>query len=102
MLKFLNRKSKIAVRAEIYEDMSTKSVIHKQVEVVTCTKHNATATVIGCKASTPSTDPIFVGTSCSEDTEITHPTEQNTVNKGASFHPTSTDPMRSDFIIVMA
>ena len=71
----------VTIFAEIYEDMSTQSVIHKQVEVVTCTKHEETATVIRCKSTIASEDPQIPVQNCNEE-PINHPQEMNTVNKG--------------------
>jgi|GEM_PF-2863244 len=72
----------VTIFADIYEDMSTKSVISKQVQVATCTKDEDIAVVIDCEVTTPSTTPVPVGTGCEELSDITHPQEMNTVNKG--------------------
>ena len=72
----------VTIIAEIYEDITTKSIIKKQALVATCTKDAATGTVIECKATSPSQDPVFVR-NCSE-VRIEHPQEMNTINKGST------------------
>jgi hypothetical protein len=73
----------VTIIAEIFEDLNTKSVISKQVEVVTCIKMNSTGVIVECNLSIPSQDRIPV-TNCSENTDITHPQEMNTVRKGST------------------
>jgi hypothetical protein len=72
----------VTIIAEIYENISTKEVISKQVEVITCIKEESRGRVFECDLSIPSTDRIPV-TNCTElPTE--HPQEMNTVRKGAT------------------
>ncbi len=73
----------VTIIAEIYQDLNTKSVISKQVEVVTCLKDPATIKVLECKLSIPSQDRIPV-TNCSENIDNTHPQEMNTIRKGGT------------------
>jgi hypothetical protein len=72
----------VTIIAEIFEDINTKTVIGKQVEVVTCIKMNATATILECSLSIPSQDRTPVA-NCSES-PIEHPQEMNTISKGAT------------------
>ncbi len=72
---------------EIYENIVDREVIATNVLVTTCLKEPAFkssggATVIDCESYTPSSDPIPVGSTCHDHTDITHPQEMNTVNKG--------------------
>ncbi|MGH9923569.1 MAG: hypothetical protein ACRD38_12545, partial [Nitrososphaerales archaeon] len=80
----------VTIYAEIYENMTSKSIIAKQVRVVTCVKLDVTDTdgggiVVGCDTYKPLTDFIPVSF-CTELTGqlgyLTHPQEMNTVNKG--------------------
>ncbi len=77
----------VTIIAEIYEDLNTKSVISKQVEVVTCIKDPVAMRVMECALSIPTTDRIPV-TNCqeltvNEEISITHPQEMNTIRKGS-------------------
>jgi hypothetical protein len=72
----------VTIFVEIYEDLNTKTVISKQVEVVTCIKRSEVIQVLECNLSIPSTDRIPV-TNCTES-PVEHPQEMNTVRKGAT------------------
>jgi len=66
--------------AEIYENMATKSIIRKQVEVVTCVKDEDAATVIGCKVNnTVGKDPTPLVDCFVEDDLQEFPMEMDTV-----------------------
>src|SRR5574341_60399 len=67
---------------EVYENITSQEVIETNAISTTCLKDESTATVIDCESDDVSTSPVFVGSNCSEDTDITHPQEMNTVNKG--------------------
>ena len=71
----------MTIIAEIFEDMDTKSIIKKQVFVITCIKEPESVTVIGCHSDIPETDVAIVR-NCSEE-QISHPQEMNTVTKGS-------------------
>ena len=68
--------------AEIYENMTSKSIIRKQAEVVTCIKDPKQADVIGCSMTIPSTNAVPVGSKCVAINDFANPQEMNTVNKG--------------------
>jgi len=93
----------VTVIGEIYEDVSTKSIINRQAEVITCMKIEETGQVIGCETESVPADPTIVR-NCFEDPFFildlsiisgpiltiplgieftTHPQEMNTVNKGS-------------------
>ena len=93
----------ITVFGEVYEDISTKSIISKNAFVVTCMKDGGGAQVIGCESAPIPTGPVPVRncaeaaspivTIVFEPTEdivaeiaiplaVEHPQEMNTVNKG--------------------
>ncbi|MGH9877589.1 MAG: hypothetical protein ACRD5H_08120 [Nitrososphaerales archaeon] len=67
---------------EIYENIDDREVIETNAVATTCIKDAFTATVIDCESYKVSTSPVFVGSNCGEETEITHPQEMNTVTKG--------------------
>ena len=78
----------VATFAEIFENMTSKSIIAKRALVVSCAKLDITSgdgggVVIGCDTYTPKTDFIPV-TQCFDITDnyLEHPQEMNTVNKG--------------------
>jgi len=66
---------------EVYENITSQEVIETNAFSTTCIKDAGTATVIDCESAEVSTSPVFVGSSCEEET-IDHPQEMNTVNKG--------------------
>jgi subtilisin len=66
----------VALFAEIFDNMATKSIMKKQAESVRCMK-NIDGTVIGCSKSTPSQDSLAVS-NCSKEF-LSHPEEMNTV-----------------------
>ncbi|MEM2760622.1 MAG: hypothetical protein QXU32_02705 [Nitrososphaerales archaeon] len=68
----------VTLYIEIYENMSTKSIVRKQAEVIICAKIEDTAAVIGCKREVPSNQSVVLQL-CDEVTEIEHPMEMNTV-----------------------
>ncbi|MFY3739837.1 MAG: hypothetical protein HMLIMOIP_000256 [Candidatus Nitrosomirales archaeon] len=72
----------VTIIAEIYQDINTKTVLSKQVEVVTCVKDPATIRVLECNLSIPSTDRVPV-TNCQE-LPIEHPQEMDTITKGST------------------
>lgn len=70
---------------ELYENIVTREVLSSSAIVTTCLKDEPTATVIDCESYIPPTTPVPVSNRCSEVQEfsnITHPQEMNTVNKG--------------------
>ena len=81
--------------AEIFENMTSKDIIRKQAEVVTCvlldpsgpfdSQPDNDGSVLGCDVYTPGTDFVPVS-DCREltgiDDYLEHPQEMNTVNKG--------------------
>jgi len=70
---------------EVYENIVTREVLSSSAVVTTCLKDENTTTVIDCESYVPPTSPVFVGSNCGEAQElsnITHPQEMNTVNKG--------------------
>ncbi|MFY3740020.1 MAG: hypothetical protein HMLIMOIP_000445 [Candidatus Nitrosomirales archaeon] len=73
---------------EVYEDITSQEVIETNAVATTCIKDEGTAQVIDCESYGVSTSPVFVGSSCEEETEEegkplnTHPQEMNTVTKG--------------------
>ncbi len=71
----------VTIIGEIFEDMDTKSIIKKQAQVITCTKDKLDGTVLGCDATTPTTNPTVPMRNCNEFL-VQHPQEMNTVNKG--------------------
>ncbi|MGH9876616.1 MAG: hypothetical protein ACRD5H_03185, partial [Nitrososphaerales archaeon] len=66
---------------ELYFNITEQEVISTNVIVTSCVKDETTADIYGCEAYTPGEDTIPVS-SCVELTEITHPQEMDTVNKG--------------------
>ena len=71
----------VTLIAEIFENMTTKSIISKQAHVITCAKLED-GVALGCDTYRPRTDFIPVS-ECDDDPKtITHPQEMNTVNKG--------------------
>jgi hypothetical protein len=66
---------------ELYENITSRDVIGTNVVVTTCVKDESQADIYGCEAYTPSEDTIPLS-GCTENTDITHPQEMNTVNKG--------------------
>lgn len=72
----------VTIIAEIFEDMNTQSIIKKQALVITCVKSETSAAVIDCESEVPSSNPVPVK-ECFEFSQITHPQEMNTVNKGS-------------------
>jgi hypothetical protein len=78
----------VTIIAEIYEDMSTKSIIKKQAIHVTCIKEPVRVQVLECNSGLISGGGT-VARNCVEEEApaiieqaITHPQEMNTVNKG--------------------
>ncbi|MEM2761097.1 MAG: Ig-like domain-containing protein [Nitrososphaerales archaeon] len=69
----------VTIIAEIYEDMGTKKILRKHVEVISCIKLVNDARVLKCSKETPSQDPI-VTNSCIE-APLSHPIKMNTVHK---------------------
>ena len=67
---------------EVYENITSQKVIAKHALSTTCMKDQLTATVIDCESKNISTSPVFVGSNCEEQDDITHPQEMNTVTKG--------------------
>jgi len=68
------------IYAEIYENMATKSIIRKQVEVITCVKDIEAAAVIGCKINNNvGKDPVPLIGCEQEDNFLRFPTEMDTV-----------------------
>jgi hypothetical protein len=70
---------------EVYENIVTREVLSASTVVTTCLKDENTSTVIDCESYVPPRSPVFVGSNCGEVQEfsnITHPQEMNTVNKG--------------------
>ena len=73
---------------EVYENITAQEVIATNALATTCLKDENTATVIDCESYDVSTSPVFVGSSCEEETQVeendynTHPQEMNTVTKG--------------------
>lgn len=71
----------VTIVAEIFEDMTTKKVIHKQVEVVTCVKRTD-GKILGCRIDIPSSNVVVVN-HCSEE-DVLHPQEMNTVTRNGN------------------
>ena len=70
----------VTIVAQIYENITTKDIIRKQVEVITCVRDPALAKVYGCEVSIPENDipPVI---NCVAD-EIRK--NQNSINKGST------------------
>lgn len=72
---------------ELYQNIITREVLSSSAVVTTCLKDEPTATVIDCESYIPPTTTVPVGSGCNEVQEfsnITHPQEMNTVNKGVT------------------
>ncbi len=67
---------------EVYENITSQKVIETNAIATTCLKDEGSAQVIDCKSYEVSTSPVFVGSNCEEEDDITHPQEMNTVTKG--------------------
>ena len=75
----------VTTYVELYQNIVTREVLSSSAVVTTCLKDENTSTVIDCESYVPPTSPVFVGSNCGEVQEfsnITHPQEMNTVNKG--------------------
>ncbi|MEM2760143.1 MAG: hypothetical protein QXU32_04855 [Nitrososphaerales archaeon] len=68
----------VTITAQLYQDTVTRSIMKKTADVVTCVRLPDRATVLGCKAEKPSTDPIHVQ-KCIADRIFR---DMNTANKG--------------------
>ncbi|MEM2760583.1 MAG: S8 family peptidase [Nitrososphaerales archaeon] len=68
----------VTIMVEVYHDMSTRSIVRNQAEVITCLKNLGDLSVIGCKARVPPKDPI-VTQNCVEMNDITHKQEMSTI-----------------------
>ena len=73
----------VTLIAEIHENMTSQQIVRKQTDVIVCVKKGADASSLGCNKEKPATDAI-VTQDCKESkdagySEITHPTETNTV-----------------------
>ncbi|MGH9923698.1 MAG: hypothetical protein ACRD38_13195 [Nitrososphaerales archaeon] len=68
----------VTIIAQIYENITTKDIIRKQVEVITCVRDPALAKIYACEVSVPENDipPVL---NCVPD-EIRK--NQNSINKG--------------------
>ncbi|MGH9878890.1 MAG: hypothetical protein ACRD5H_14760, partial [Nitrososphaerales archaeon] len=66
---------------EVYYNITSRELIETNAISTTCLKDEDTATVIDCESDVVSSSPVFVN-NCSEDTDITHPQEMNTVTRG--------------------
>ncbi len=66
---------------ELFENITSQEVEGTNVVVTTCVKDESQADIYGCEAYTPTEDTIPLS-GCTENTDITHPQEMNTVNKG--------------------
>lgn len=67
---------------EVYENITSKKVLKTSVIVTTCLKDEGQAIVHDCESYVPGSGATPVGTACKENTDISHPQEMNTVNKG--------------------
>jgi hypothetical protein len=72
----------IAIFAEIFENLDTKSITRKQAEVITCVK-DSNGFVLECQKRNPTTQNISVSNCAGQF--VAHPEEMNTVT-----HPVNT------------
>jgi len=68
----------VTIVAQIYENTTTKNIIGKQVEVITCMRDPAQAKTYGCEIDVPDTTPTPVVHCVSDDIRK----NQNSINKG--------------------
>ena len=67
---------------ELFHNITSGELLEDAAFATTCLKDNSTGTLIDCEAYDVPTSLVPVGSHCGEVTDITHPQEMTTVNKG--------------------
>jgi hypothetical protein len=69
---------------EVFYNITTGEILEASAFATTCLKNEPDGSLIDCESYEVATSLVPVGVNCSENTDIDHPQEMNTVNKGNS------------------